>query len=100
MSEINKPLDSLPTNTPVNDCDTIDNERQNIECLVLDSGPLIKGINARSFAEKLYTIPEVLSEIRDKHSRDFLNQISFDLQIKIPSDEALKEGCSRFLFFF
>ncbi|PKC75823.1 hypothetical protein RhiirA1_387000 [Rhizophagus irregularis] len=59
--------------------------------LVIDSGPLIKGINVRAFAEKIYTIPEVISEIRDKHSRDFLNQISFDLQIKVPSDEALRE---------
>ncbi|CAB4424919.1 unnamed protein product [Rhizophagus irregularis] len=48
-------------------------------------------INVRAFAEKIYTIPEVISEIRDKHSRDFLNQISFDLQIKVPSDEALRE---------
>ncbi len=96
MSDTNS-LGSLSTSTSVNNCSTVDNERQKIECLVLDSGPLIKGINARSFAEKLYTIPEVISEIRDKHSRDFLNQISFDLQIKVPSDEALKEG---FFFFF
>lgn len=86
MSNTNNSAETLSMNTLVND------KRQKIECLVLDSGPLIKGVNVRSFAEKIYTIPEVISEIRDKHSREFLNQISFDFQIKAPSDEALKEG--------
>ncbi|RIA82016.1 Nin one binding Zn-ribbon like-domain-containing protein [Glomus cerebriforme] len=89
MSNANTSLESLSTNTSVNNDRSI--VKQKIKSLVVDSGPLIKGINVRSFAEKIYTIPEVINEIRDKHSRDFLNQISFDLQIKVPSDEALKE---------
>ncbi|GBC05927.1 hypothetical protein RclHR1_06500009 [Rhizophagus clarus] len=92
MSNAKNHLESISTNTSVINSSSIVNDAgQKIRSLVVDSGPLIKGINVRSFAEKIYTIPEVISEIRDKHSREFLNQISFDLQIKVPSDEALKE---------
>ncbi|CAG8535726.1 9740_t:CDS:2 [Funneliformis mosseae] len=83
---------SLSTNISEKKCSPDYNKGQKVECLVVDSGPLIKGTSIRSFAEKLYTVPEVISEIRDKRSRDFLNQISFDIQVKVPSDEALKEG--------
>ncbi|RGB35446.1 hypothetical protein C1646_759361 [Rhizophagus diaphanus] len=69
-------MSNTNANTSVSNSSSIVNDvRQKIsESLVIDSGPLIKGIN-----------------VRDKHSCDFLNQISFDLQIKVPSDEALKE---------
>ncbi|CAG8839955.1 5707_t:CDS:2, partial [Gigaspora margarita] len=59
--------------------------------LVVDSGPLIKGVDVRHLAEKVYTIPEVILEIRDKHSREFLTQISFDIETILPNGEALKE---------
>ncbi|CAG8494838.1 8606_t:CDS:1, partial [Scutellospora calospora] len=65
--------------------------QQKYKFLVVDSGPLIKGVNVRHLAEKIYTIPEVIAEIRDKHSRDFLTQISFDIETILPNEEALKE---------
>ena len=43
--------------------------------LVVDSGPLIKGIRLeRIDAERFVTVPEVLSEIRDKQTRALLEQ--------------------------
>ncbi|CAG8478127.1 13675_t:CDS:2 [Acaulospora morrowiae] len=66
-------------------------QRHKFKCLVVDSGPLIKGANIRPLAEKIYTVPEVISEIRDKHSRDFLSQISFEIEVKNPTQDALKE---------
>ncbi|RHZ47774.1 hypothetical protein Glove_567g9 [Diversispora epigaea] len=71
--------------------DTSDKKNSKVQSLVVDSGPLIKGANIRPLANKIYTIPEVISEIRDKHSRDFLNQILFDIEIKSPNEESLKE---------
>ncbi|CAG8609415.1 5965_t:CDS:2 [Ambispora gerdemannii] len=59
--------------------------------LVLDSGSLIKGTPVRHLAEKFYTVPEVLAEIRDKESRDYLAQLPFELISLTPSDQALKE---------
>ncbi|CAG8566594.1 3769_t:CDS:2 [Diversispora eburnea] len=63
--------------------DISDKKISKLQSLVVDSGPLIKGANIRPLANKIYTIPEVISEIRDKHSRDFLNQILYDIEIKI-----------------
>ncbi|CAG8439831.1 11424_t:CDS:2 [Cetraspora pellucida] len=65
--------------------------QQKFKFLVVDSGPLIKGVDVRHLAEKVYTVPEVILEIRDKHSRDFLTQISFDIETIRPDGEALKE---------
>ncbi|CAG8670229.1 10815_t:CDS:2 [Racocetra fulgida] len=65
--------------------------QQSFKFLVVDSGPLIKGVDVRHLAEKIYTVPEVLLEIRDKHSRDFLTQISFDIETIRPDSEALNE---------
>ncbi|CAG8515646.1 8431_t:CDS:2 [Paraglomus occultum] len=59
--------------------------------LVLDSGPLIKSTPFRYLAQKFYTIPEVLNEIRDNKSREYVSQLPFELEIKNPSEHALKE---------
>ncbi|CAG8773847.1 19896_t:CDS:2, partial [Racocetra persica] len=75
-----------------NHISTNNNSRQqNFKFLVVDSGPLIKGVDVRHLAEKVYTVPEVILEIRDKHSRDFLTQISFDIETIRPDSEALNE---------
>ena len=60
--------------------------------LVLDSGPLIKNTPIHHLAQKFYTIPEVLNEIRDKKSREYVGQLPFELEIKNPSEHALREG--------
>nr|CAG8597268.1 11003_t:CDS:2 [Entrophospora candida] len=65
--------------------------RQKIKHLIVDSGPFIKLTDVRSLAENVYTIPEVVSELRDQHARDFFKQISFDIKLKRPSDSALRE---------
>ncbi|CAG8438264.1 581_t:CDS:2 [Ambispora leptoticha] len=72
--------------------DTNSNKNKNeVISLVLDSGSLIKGTPVRHLAEKFYTVPEVLAEIRDKKSRDYLAQLPFELISLTPSDQALKE---------
>ncbi|KAG9288304.1 hypothetical protein G9A89_021335 [Geosiphon pyriformis] len=70
------------------------NQKKNVDkliSLVLDSAPLIKETPVRHLAEKFYTVPEVLAEIRDKKSRDYLAQLPFDLVTVIPSDDSLKQ---------
>ena len=78
--------------------------------LVLDSGPIIKGhglnlhliaeVSCRSFCpasephaflKNIYTVPEVIQEIRDSKARDILDRMPF-LQIRQPSDQAMKAG--------
>ena len=58
--------------------------------LVVDSGPLIKGIRLeRIDAERFVTVPEVLSEIRDKQTRALLETLPVELETREPSDEAM-----------
>lgn len=41
--------------------------------------------------QKIYTIPEVITEIRDSKSRDMLERMPF-LEIREPTQEAIKAG--------
>eukprot|EP00904_Undaria_pinnatifida_P011144 jgi/Undpi1/715/HiC_scaffold_10.g04179.m1 len=60
--------------------------------LVIDSGAIIKGagMTLASAAENFWTIPEVVSEIRDKKARHHLESLPFELKLREPSDEAMK----------
>ncbi|EOD32208.1 hypothetical protein EMIHUDRAFT_202851 [Emiliania huxleyi CCMP1516] len=58
--------------------------------LVVDSGPIIRGARIEQMgAERLVTIPEVLSEIRDEQARARLAALPCELEVREPSEEAL-----------
>ena len=60
---------------------------------VIDSGPIIKGVRLESLkAEHLVTVPEVLSEIRDKRAREMLATLPVELETREPSHEALEQS--------
>ena len=64
--------------------------------LVVDSGPLIKGVRLERFgAERYVTVPEVLGELRDSQARALLESLPFELELREPSDEAMKAGALR-----
>ena len=65
-----------------------------LEYIVLDSGALIKGYGLELFkkANKIVTISEVITEIRDSKARDLLQRLPFDLIERTPSIEAVKTG--------
>jgi len=66
--------------------------KDTVVSLVLDSAPLIKRVNLFNMAQKFYTIPEVIAEIRDKQAREQLENSLVDIQVKVPSEEALNAG--------
>ncbi|RKP25216.1 Nin one binding Zn-ribbon like-domain-containing protein [Syncephalis pseudoplumigaleata] len=57
------------------------------EYLVVDTGPLLAGQQWHRLATKLYTIPEVIAEVRDKKSRAVLDSV--DLTVRVPTEEAM-----------
>lgn len=57
--------------------------------LVLDSAPLLTSDLPTSLADKFYTVPAVIEEIRDEASRNRLSQLPFKLETRNPSPEAL-----------
>ena len=53
--------------------------------LVVDSGPLIKGVRLERFgAERYVTVPEVLGELRDSQARALLESLPFELELREP----------------
>lgn len=42
--------------------------------------------------QNFWTVPEVVSEIRDKKARHHLESLPFELKLREPSDEAMKFG--------
>ena len=64
------------------------------ENVVLDTGAFIRGqTKTLHFVGcSFFTTPESIGEIRDTKSRERLATLPFDLEIRSPSDSALKIG--------
>lgn len=66
-----------------------------MKALVVDSGALIKGGGGGEFernADKVYTVQEVVSEIKDAVTRQRLQVLPYELEVREPSHEAVKHG--------
>lgn len=67
-------------------------EEQVYAALVIDSGPIIRltGLTSlRGRAERYYTVPSVLQEIRDAKARDHFDQLPFQLVTREASAEGI-----------
>ncbi|KAI1299521.1 Nin1 binding protein [Mortierella claussenii] len=60
--------------------------------LVLDTSPFLRGgaTKLRTLADKFYTIPEVLNEIRDRQARNDLAMLPFDIQVINPTEASVR----------
>lgn len=59
--------------------------------LVLDAAPLFQANSLpATISEHFYTVPEVISEIKDEASRAGLARLPYEVKVKNPSPEALK----------
>ena len=67
-------------------------EGSGISVAVVDTNAIIAGIQLDRIAETAVTIPEVLSEVRDKHTRQILASLPFKLQYQQPAEESVKAG--------
>ena len=66
-----------------------------LKALVIDSGALIKGGGGSEFersARKVYTVQEVVAEIKDAVTRQRLQVLPYELEVREPSHEAIKHG--------
>ena len=66
--------------------------------LVLDAGPLLSLSPLRGLAETFYTVPQVLSELKDKRAREHFEQLGLSAGVRIevqsPDPKSLAEGPS------
>lgn len=65
---------------------------QEKSCAVIDTNAIIDGSQLQLYGEQLATIPEVLAEVKDKKTRDFLERFPFKLQSMEPDSESLRAG--------
>lgn len=73
---------------------THDETNDKAKNLVLDTSPFLRGgaTKLRSLADKFYTIPEVLNEIRDKQARNDLALLPFDIEVINPNESSVRAG--------
>jgi RNA-binding protein NOB1 len=64
--------------------------------LVLDAGPFLALSPIRGLAETYYTVPQVLAELKDRHTREYFEKLGSNAGIKIevkePPASALSHG--------
>lgn len=74
---------------------------EGIAVAVVDANAIIQGgHNLANFADKFFTVSEVLAEIRDPVSRHRLNFIPFSIDSMEPSPESLHKGKCPLIYLF
>jgi len=58
--------------------------------LVVDTAALIKHVRLDRLSSHLYTVDDVLKEVRDAHARQFLDTLPFTIQVAEPAPEDIK----------
>ncbi|KAH3769925.1 RNA-binding protein NOB1-like [Dreissena polymorpha] len=61
-----------------------------VKHVVLDSGAFLRNAPVQNIGEKLYTISDVIHEIRDKATRQRLQVLPYELHFREPTAEAIK----------
>ena len=68
-----------------------------IGVLVADSGAFIRGAPLQQWSSKVTTVREVVSEIRDKATRERLQVLPYELVFREPSVKALQHGIIHYI---
>ena len=63
-----------------------------IGVLVADSSAFIRGAPLKKWSSTVVTVREVVSEIRDKATRERLQVLSYDFSFREPSPASLQHG--------
>ena len=71
--------------------DTID-EVKKLSCLIADSAAFIRNVDLQTLTERVFTIQEVISEIRDSATRKRLAVLPYEVEFREPSTESIKTG--------
>lgn len=63
--------------------------------VVVDSGPLIRGIDLERFAREAFTVPQVFAELKDPETRRRMAALVVPIVTREPSAHALSAGMFR-----
>lgn len=68
------------------------NSESDVRHLVVDSAGFIRNIELQSIGKRIYTLQEVVQEIKDVATRQRLAVLPYEIIFKQPSTEAIKAG--------
>ena len=71
-----------------------------LEYIVADSAAFIKNAPLHNLCENVYTVEDVIKEIRSKATRQRLSVLPYRLNFRQPSAEAVLAGNSLFIFIY
>lgn len=66
--------------------------RAGLKLLVVDANAIIDGVKLEGIADRAVTIQEVLDEIKDKQSRQFLASLPYQLEVAEPTEDSIQAG--------
>ena len=66
--------------------------RSKVQHIVADSAAFLKNAPLHDMCENVYTVEELISEIRDAATRQRLSVLPYTLHLRQPSTEALHAG--------
>lgn len=64
------------------------------DTLVVDTAGFLKHCVLETMAKRIITVPDVIAEVRDKGARDRLQLLPFEIEVREPSPESIKEVIS------
>ncbi|KAF2078412.1 hypothetical protein CYY_000279 [Polysphondylium violaceum] len=67
----------------------ITNEKITATHLVVDTNAIISGVRLETLGKELWTIPEVLEEVIDSRSKEFLDHFPFEIKTRQPSPQSV-----------
>jgi len=67
----------------------ITNEKTTANHLVVDTNAIISGVRLETLGKELWTIPEVLDEVLDEKSKDFLSAFPFEIKTREPTPQSV-----------
>ena len=63
-----------------------------LQCLVADSPAFLKNAQLQHIAYRIFTIHEVINEIRDSATRQRLSVLPYTIEFREPSAESVNAG--------
>ena len=70
-----------------------------LSCLIADSAAFLRNVDLQNLSDHIFTINEVVGEIRDAGTKQRLAVLPYELDFRTPSAESLQFG-KHFLIFF
>ncbi|XP_002413180.2 RNA-binding protein NOB1 [Ixodes scapularis] len=64
--------------------------KASVEHLVVDAGGFIKNTALHEVGRRIYTLPEVISEIKDNATKQRLQVLPYEIQYRVPPPEIIK----------